>query len=120
MLAKDALTRAKRTIDAAEVLHEHAPEIARACAGAIRTESIIAFVRSDLSFGGVVTAPTKHLRAHLHEQEDEGGWTQVFEAKEGIKEIEERCMSMARNAFARWETAMRWASRQRMHHPESS
>jgi hypothetical protein len=113
MLSKDALERIKRTIDAAEVLHEHAPEIAQACAQAIRTESVIAFVRSDLSFGGVVTAPTKHVSAHIHELEDEGGWSQMFEPKEGVKDIEQRCLDMARNAFARWEMAMRWASRQR-------
>src|SRR5260370_21055167 len=110
MLSKDALKRTKQTIDAAEVLHDHAPEVARACAGAIRAESVIAFVRRDLSFGGVVTVPTKHMSANIHELEDEGGWSQVFDPKEDIKAIEQRCLGMSRNAFARWETASRWAS----------
>ena len=113
MSAKAARERAKRTIDAAEVLHDHAPEIAHACSEAIRSESVIALVRGDRSFGDVVTAPTQHLRAHLQQMEDEGGWSQVFASKEGIKEIEQRCLDMARNAFARWEKMLRRASRHR-------
>jgi hypothetical protein len=113
MLSKEALERAKRTIDAEEVLHDHAPEIARVCAGAAVSESVIALVRRDLSFGGVITAPTEHFRANLHEMEEEGGWEQVFDPLEDVEAIEQRCLEMARNAFARWETALRWASRHR-------
>lgn len=112
-LSGGAAERPAHTIQAAGVLHDHAPEIALACKAASREETVVAAVRGDFSFSGVWTVKTTHLRGLVTEVEEEGGWTLLFGSQNSVSEVETRCVEMARLAFARWETMRRWISRHR-------
>ena len=110
VLTKEASERPKRTIDAAEMFHDKAWAIARACHDAREGETIVAVVERDGAFGGVWTVPTGDLCARVPRLES-GGWSMVFSPKTTVAEIEERSLRLARLAFARWEAMRRWASR---------
>lgn len=112
-LSKEAAERPAQTIQAAGALHDHAPEIALACTAASREETVVAAARRDYSFSGVWTVKTPHLRGLVTEVEEDGGWTLLFGAQDSVREVETRCVEMARLAFARWETTRRWVSKHR-------
>ena len=112
-LSSGAAERPAHTIQAAGVLHDHAPEIALVCTAANQEETVVAAVRSDFSFSGVWAVKTSHLRSLVAEVEEEGGWTLLFGAQDNLREIETRCLEMARLAFARWKIMRRWVSRHR-------
>jgi hypothetical protein len=107
-----ASDRPNQTIHAAAVLHDNARSIAAACADASNGEVVLAIVSQDHAFRGIWTIPRETLAEHVAAYED-GGWSLVFSPGVGIDEIEERCMKLARLAFARWEAIRRWSSKHR-------
>jgi hypothetical protein len=110
VLTRDAVERTRRTIHAAEVLHDRARAIARICTGARAGQVVVAVVEPDGVFGGAWPIERAEVSDRLGPLED-GGWTLLFDAGTGVAEIEERSMTMARLAFRRWEAMRRWAAR---------
>ena len=109
-LTKEAAERPRHTIHAAEILHDKAWAVARACAEAREGQVIVALVECDLTFGGVWTIPLEELRERVPRMAP-GGWSLTFAPGTRRDEIEQRCLELARLAFRRWEAVRRWASR---------
>lgn len=109
-LTPAAAERPRKTIAAAEILHKQARDIANACARANIGELVVAVVEPNLRFGGLLIIPAEQLGQRIAALGD-GGWSLVFARGSGRSEIEARCLTMARQAFTRWEALRRWASR---------
>jgi hypothetical protein len=107
-----ASDRPNQTIHAAAVLHDNARSIAAACADASDGELVVAIVSQDHAFRGVWTIPRTELARHVLANED-GGWSLVYSPGTTIEDVEERCLKLARSAFARWEAIRRWSSKHR-------
>lgn len=108
--SQGASDRPKQTIHAAEVLHDNARSIASVCMDAAEDEVVVAVINRDMGFGGVWTIPRSELSDRVP-QLDDGGWSLVFGPGTPAADIEDRCLRLARLAFARWEVMRRWASR---------
>lgn len=109
-LSGEAADRPNQTIHAAGIFHDNARAIALACSAAREDELVVAAVTHDHAFRGIWTIPKGNLRDHVTDVDD-GGWTLVFAPGTPLDTVEERCLKLARLAFARWETMRRWASR---------
>ncbi|HEX6508175.1 MAG TPA: hypothetical protein VF221_11135 [Chloroflexota bacterium] len=109
---EETMARPRHTIHAAEILHTHAGDIARACAEAGGDTVVVAGVDRFLTFNGVWTVPLNELQRRVSEIDD-GGWTIVFSPGADLPDIEERCMDLARRSFKRWEALRRWTSKHR-------
>jgi hypothetical protein len=107
-----ASDRPNQTIHAAAVLHDNARSIAAACADASDGELVVAIVSQDHAFRGVWTIARTELARHVLAHED-GGWSLVCSPGTSIEDVEERCLKLARSAFARWEAIRRWSSKHR-------
>jgi len=110
--ARRAAEQARGAIHAAEVLHARAPVIARACAKAVEGEVVVAVVEPEFGFGGAWTVPADQL----HERDQrlaQSGWSLIFSPHTPVDEIEGRALTMARQAFRRWEGLCRWAGHHR-------
>lgn len=105
-----ALDRTKQTIHAAELFHGQARSIAAACMEAGSNELVVAAVSPDMVFRGIWTIARDQLSDHVLGLDD-GGWSMSFSPGLDVREIEERCLRLARISFARWEAMMRWSSR---------
>ena len=104
--------RVNQTIHAAGIFHDNARVIATCCADATEHELVVAGVTHDHAFQGVWTIPRFRLADHV-EHVDDGGWTLIFSSGCSLGDIEERCITLGRDAFARWEALRHWASRHR-------
>lgn len=102
--------RSRKTIEAAEILHKQARGITQACARAKAGELVVAVVEPDLRFGRLLIVPSEQLGQRIAALAD-GGWSLVFAHGTRRDEVEARCLTMARQAFTRWEALRRWASR---------
>lgn len=107
-----AYDRPNQTIHAAGILHDSASSIAAVCREASSGELVVAVVTPDHALRGVWTISRAQLAAHVNEYED-GGWAVVFSPGASLGEIEERCLKLARLAFARWEALRYWSSAHR-------
>lgn len=105
-----ALDRTKQTIHAAELFHGQARSIAAACAEAASDELVVAAVSPDMAFRGIWTIARQQLSDHVLSLDDRG-WSMTFSPGLTTRDVEERCLRLARTSFARWETMMRWNSR---------
>lgn len=70
----EASIRARRTIEAAEALHERALAIAAVCARAEADQVVVAVVEADCTFGGAWPIPVAELSQRVAQLEA-GGWT---------------------------------------------
>jgi hypothetical protein len=112
-LSRATLDRPKQTIHAAELVHENAPVIARACAEVVYGEVAVAVVdRRDMVFEGVWTVRVSTISDRVAEIEQDG-WALIFGPGTSLQEVEQRALEMARLAYSRWETMRRWASKNR-------
>lgn len=109
-LTPEAAASPRRTIHAAEILHDNARSIAAVCHEAEADELIVAVVTRDMAFSGVWTVPAAELAQRLPEVSN-GGWSMVFSPLTTADEVEDRAVKVARLAFARWEALRRWSSR---------
>jgi len=109
VLSAEAIERANKTVQAAQVLRNNLQAIAQACAQAKRDEVIVALVGPDLTFEGAHTISRHRLRRHVLGLE-RGSWHLVFSAQSDIQEIEYRCLTMGHLAQARWEIMHRRAN----------
>ncbi len=106
----EAAARTRHTIHAAEVLHDRARAIARACGEAHSDEVVVAVVERNGVFGGAWPIPRAQLGERIAALDD-GGWTLVFAPGTLLAEVEARCLELARLAFRRWEALRRWAGK---------
>ena len=108
--SQEAFERPQRTIEAVEVVRQHAEMIADACAAAHDQEIVVAVVGPDHTWGGVSTVP-----AHgLPEQAIDPGsrWEFMFVAHTSRAEVEARCTLIERQAAKRLDALRRWSERQ--------
>jgi len=110
-LSPQALERPLRTIHAADVFHDHACAIARACAEASAAEAVVAVVTPDFVFDGLWVFPSGDLVRRVPEVEYAEGWSLLFSAEANVAEIKERCVRLAHCSFKRWEALRRWTSK---------
>lgn len=109
--SRRSLDRPKQTIHAAELFHDNACAIARACADASAGEVVVTTVDyENMEFGGVWTISLNEVTHKVPELEA-GGWALIFAPGTSREEVEKRCLQLARLAFARWQVMRRWASR---------
>jgi hypothetical protein len=110
-LTRSALDRPKQTIHAAELFHESARAIATICAEADVGDVVVAAVdRDDMVLTGVWSVSITEIARRVPDLEA-GGWVLIFRPGTSVPQIEERCLQMARLAYARWEAMMKWSSR---------
>lgn len=69
-------------------------------------------VSHDHALHGIWTVPRGEL-TQLVTQHEAGEWSLVFSPGVGIAEIEERCLTLARLAFGRWEAVRRRVGKHR-------
>jgi hypothetical protein len=99
-----SVSRPKRAIAAADVLHGHSREIARACTQALAGDVIVAGVAGDLSFTPPVRSTLSDLRSLVLDQ-NPGGWSLVFSAGDSVLDVEDRCLTMRLQAYRRWKAS---------------
>jgi hypothetical protein len=104
----EAVERARWVVQAAGVLRQQAPAIARSCAEAEQDSMVVAVVEQDTSFGGTWAIPRAELFQRVSQMEDgEGKWVLSFEPMTPVDVIEARCADVARLAGKRGETILR-------------
>lgn len=109
-ITPQAVERARRSIEAADVFLQHAPVVAQACADASDGEIVVALVGHDNTFLGVHVVPIMRLYSTVMEYGAES-WSLIFSAGTGILEIEMRCKQMKKYAEARYRLARRISQR---------
>jgi len=109
VLTKEAVDRAKRTVRAADVLHDKARAIAQVCAKADPDEVVVAVVEQDGRFGGTWPIAAAQLSTRV-EHLEAGGWVLLFSPSTPVGDIEARCRELARLASRRWDAMRRWSA----------
>jgi hypothetical protein len=110
-LTRAILDRPKQTIHACEQIHENAWSIAQACSEVNADQVVVAFVdHEDMIYGGLAVVPRSDLRERLGAM-DPADWQFVFRPGTTVDQVRDRALEVARLAFRRWETLLRWSAR---------
>ncbi|EFH82671.1 hypothetical protein KSD_95650 [Ktedonobacter sp. SOSP1-85] len=87
-----AIERAQRTVQATEVLRQHAATIANVCSETEGNQIIVAMVEVDGSFAGTQVIPRAELQNQLEILEiQEHKWVLALSPSSSIHDIERRC-----------------------------
>jgi hypothetical protein len=108
-----ALDRARGTIHACQLLHQHAGEIAHVCGETGPGNIVVVSVEPrHMILGGIWTVPRAEIARRVPELEN-GGWAFTFSSGASAAHIQDRALRTARLAFARWLAMQRRTGGQR-------
>lgn len=112
-LNRQAVERAQRTVQATEVLRQHAATIADVCNEAEASQIIVAMVEVDGSFAGTQVIPRAELQDQLEILEmQEHKWVLTLSPNASVDDIERRCADIGYFANRRQNAIQRRLDRQ--------
>ena len=97
-----ALDRARGTIHACQLLHQHAGEIAHVCGETGPGNVVVVVIEPEgVTIDGIRTVPRAEIARRVPQLEN-GGWTFTFSSGASVPHIQDQALTTAGLAFTRW------------------